>query len=526
MKKITEKITLNRFIKRIISLILFINLGFIANAQQGGFTIIALDIKNQITYDDIWNLNIITSAPHTFEEFYLKVNVYTSDNKLLLRAVTKNFNLSQGVFSVNNFNYSSILSPVTEFSIRSGYYSMLDAGGFFPAGKYVIEYDLYGISVDPVGGFVHEKVGTYALQKNIEVFFPSVLLEPANGSEFEYEETKSMFFAWTPAMVMDNNADVTYELQIYEILPGQTPEQTVNSRNTFFAERNLKNTFFAYPVYARDFTNNKSYAWHVLTYVNSNPADISEVWSFTCGSESLPDKIKACDFLKVGFTKTLQGNANCYKLLITNNYTGSFTKDKPKSFKINVNNDSIFSITGGVSNGWICVPKKIPPHTIDVKWVNEEYIPNGKTALGFVCLGNSTISPVCLTYEWLNKDEEMICKDSISITEEAPSCYYELGSEYSDNYTELSDNILNVQFFNHYASVENIIFTIIDIEAREIVLSKTERNIIINSITGLNRLSINLGDYKLLPGKTYLLTVSDFMNNYYLNFKIPERYEK
>ncbi len=476
------------------------------------------------------SVNIITSAPHTFEGFYLKVNVYTSDNKLLLGAVTKNFNLSQGIFSVNNFNYKSILSPKTEFSVRSGYYSMLDAGGFFPAGKYIFEYELYGIAIKPVGGFVHEKLCVYAMQKNIEIFFPSVLLEPADGFEFEYEETRSMFFAWTPAMVMDNSADVTYELQIYEILPGQTPEQALNSRNTFFTERNLRNTFFTYPVYARDFSNNTSYAWRVLTYVNSNPIDFSEIWSFTCNSESLLDNMKECDLLKVEFTKTIQGNINCYKLLITNNYTGSYTKDKPKSFKINVHNDSIFSITGGVSNGWIRVPKKIPPHTIDGKWINKEYIPNGKTTLGFVYLGNSTTSPVYLTYEWLNKDEDVICKDSIPITEGTPLCYYDLGREYSDTYIELPDNPayagLNVQFLNQYASVENIIFTITDIEAREVVTSKIEKNILINSITGLNRISINLDDYKLLPGKKYLLTVSDYMNNYYLNFKIPSRYEK
>ncbi len=59
MKENIKKKRLHKKIIGKIILIFFLKIGIIANAQQGGFTIIALDLKNQITYDDIWNLNIL-----------------------------------------------------------------------------------------------------------------------------------------------------------------------------------------------------------------------------------------------------------------------------------------------------------------------------------------------------------------------------------------------------------------------------------------------------------------------------------
>jgi len=103
--------------------------------------------------------------------------------------------------------------------------------------------------------------------------------------------------------------------------------------------------------------------------------------------------------------------------------------------------------------------------------------------------------------------------------------YYDLAKEPSNTYTEISNGVLRVQFFNRYASVENIKLSIYDVEAQKIK-RKSKDVIKLNCVTGLNRISIDIQDYNLEPGRLYLLTISDSHTNYHFNFKVTNDREK
>ncbi|MES2332473.1 MAG: hypothetical protein V4539_22900 [Bacteroidota bacterium] len=116
--------------------------------------------------------------------------------------------------------------------------------------------------------------------------------------------------------------------------------------------------------------------------------------------------------------------------------------------------------------------------------------------------------------------------DSTIVNSSSIQYYYDLQKEPTYTYTEIANNILNVQFYNNYASGENVKLNIYDVGSKTIVNQKNTKPVKSNSVSGLNRISIDIKAYQLEPEKLYLLTVSDFISNYHFNFKVINDREK
>jgi hypothetical protein len=111
--------------------------------------------------------------------------------------------------------------------------------------------------------------------------------------------------------------------------------------------------------------------------------------------------------------------------------------------------------------------------------------------------------------------------------EDGLGMYYLLEERFPQNHVLHRGEYLQVQFENRHASSSTSTYLILDVEDQQSVRLKfLRRQRAVPSIMGLNRLQIKLNDYRVQPGRTYLLTVSDLMSNYYLMFKTPARHEK
>ncbi len=119
----------------------------------------------------------------------------------------------------------------------------------------------------------------------------------------------------------------------------------------------------------------------------------------------------------------------------------------------------------------------------------------------------------------INNEEYKEKKDKADSTETV-SYYYDLEKYPSYTYTEIFINPLPVQFYNDYATSENLQLSVYDPIAKKTMQTRAKEGEKLKSITGLNRLKIDLNSYKLESGKAYLLMVSDFKTNYQFNFKI------
>jgi hypothetical protein len=238
--------------------------------------------------------------------------------------------------------------------------------------------------------------------------------------------------------------------------------------------------------------------------------------------KSLPDH--KCENYSFELRKIYSGDSIAYEGSITNKYSESELKNKPQNFRINIRNNSVIGIDSRAPKDWTRTPSKFPPPISQIKWNhNSGDIPQGETKLGTLYFAVPTSNPYYVVYDWLNKEGEILCKDSIALID--TRFYYNLDKEPSYTFNEISNSILRVQFSNPYASVENIQLTVYDVEEKKIK-RKSKDVIKLHSVTGLNRISIDIKDYNLEPGRLYLLTISDFHNTFNFNFKVTNDREK
>jgi len=240
---------------------------------------------------------------------------------------------------------------------------------------------------------------------------------------------------------------------------------------------------------------------------------------------SLPDDTKDildCKNYGVELRKIYRGDSIAYNCTITNKNTDAATN--PKSFRIKIRKDSVITIRGSIPKEWSRTPSKFPPGSTTVNWTrNSGTIANGEYNLGTIYFSVPVLSPFYVACEWLSKEGRVVCKDSVKLTD--TRFYYELEKEPSGIYTEIANDILRIQFFNQYAAIENLSISIYDVGIRKIK-RKSGGVIKLYSVNGLNRISIDIKDYNLEPGRPYLLRVSDYYSHYHLNFKVTNDREK
>ena len=252
------------------------------------------------------------------------------------------------------------------------------------------------------------------------------------------------------------------------------------------------------------------------------PCNFTIVIPGTLSPPDDPKEITDCKNYIFELRKIYRGDSIAYDCTITNKNTDAASN--PKSLRIKIRKDSVIQISGNIPKEWSRTPSKFPPGSVEIKWTNNSGdIPQGETKLGTLYFAVPASNPFYVIYEWLKKEGKIICKDSLKLTD--TRFYYELEKEPSGIYTEIANDILRIQFFNKYAAIENLNLSIYDVGIRK-VKRKSGNAIKLNSVTGLNRISIDIKDYNLEPGRPYLLRVSDYYSHYHFNFKVTNDREK
>jgi len=254
-----------------------------------------------------------------------------------------------------------------------------------------------------------------------------------------------------------------------------------------------------------------------------NPKDIQQATTIVneslkaiTGAEPSPME-KVCQSIKVEFIQSSPEGS--YQVMINNKLDGDTVNMKPVGFILRIRGDSITQISGNISDGWNRTPPSMPPSCVEVKWKRESgLIPKGKSTLGKLSFKNSAGSPVKVNYEWINRDDKILCSDSIVLNEMIT--YYELSDEWSNTTIEVPNDVLYVQYVNNYASKSEGVVIIYDTQKQEQVVYNGKVNTKLISMNGINRIAIPLKEYGLMKNKNYMIAISDSKNNYILHFTI------
>jgi len=128
------------------------------------------------------------------------------------------------------------------------------------------------------------------------------------------------------------------------------------------------------------------------------------------------DACKDFGIVLMDYRKIWKGDSAFVEASITNKYRGDDPKNKPKSFGIKIQNGLVVEFADNVLKGWTRTPSKFPPGSSQIKWTNNSGdIPNGETKFGNIRFANAYTGPISVQYEWLNKDDKVLCSGTIDL---------------------------------------------------------------------------------------------------------------
>jgi len=439
-----------------------------------------------------------------------------------------------GVKAYGDYTINS--APASDFNTPTKIYrgdsavSFLGKSFTLPPGDYEICVQFFGNGAGGLTPISEEKTKVFSISADVPVYQAPQVIAPANGTVIsESELQKPIIFSWTPVVPKPPDS-VNYRLTVWQLMQGQTGEQAMQVNQPLII-KDVDNTIQTdilnltggpcLPPYLCDFI------WTIqalnregIPIGENNGTSRANTFQLEYGSATT----NMCDNFNFELRKIYRGDSTAYECIINNKYTGAELKYIPTSFNIEIKNNLVIAIDDYAPKEWNRTPSKFPPGSSQIKWTNNSGdIPNGENNLGTIYFGIPSVNPFYVIYEWLNNEEKIICKDSIALTDSR--YYYELVKEPSNTYSEISDTILRVQFLNQYASVEDIKLSICDVEVQDVTCNL--RGVVkLDNVTGQNRISIDIKDYNLEPGRLYLLTVSDSNNTYHLNFKVTNDREK
>lgn len=233
--------------------------------------------------DQLWNLVIIngtTAAMNGQIKLVLQDRVTGLD---VLSATTATFQLPQGSVSVNTAQLNPILYSNTAIFGSAG------TGGLLPVGMYSA---CYLFSKD--NGESFEALNEECMAFDVEPLSPPLLIFPPDSS---IAQTSSIQFTWTPPAPSSMFTQLTYEINIVEILQGQLPSEAIQDNLPIFSSTSIGSNLFSYTAAAPTFSPDKWYAWQVIARDQQQYAGKSETWIFSIHQDSLNTDPLSIDYL-------------------------------------------------------------------------------------------------------------------------------------------------------------------------------------------------------------------------------------
>ncbi|MCG3167826.1 MAG: hypothetical protein POELPBGB_03621 [Bacteroidia bacterium] len=264
---------MNKIIKNIILVVCGV-LSFSNLFSQTNIT--AIQPGPIFTYYDLWNVTITSIGQTQGDSYVLEMTLSNAKDGLLLSASTSKFTLNSPVYSINRGTLSYVQPLTHQFGNNNTINQIVNSGGQFPAGEYFVKFSLKRITQN---GF-YEPVGNTSYTIKVADYSSLFLINPYNNDTI-YEQFPLLTWVYSNSAAAGKN--VSYQLRLYEVAPGQTPAEAVYYNPLFFEETDVRNTVLRYPPAGRALVKLKRYAWQVTAKIDGSPVKQSEIWSFVLG---------------------------------------------------------------------------------------------------------------------------------------------------------------------------------------------------------------------------------------------------
>jgi hypothetical protein len=237
--------------------------------------------------EQLWSLSLVNSGQRPVS-VYLEIQLSdASGNQRILTGTTREFLLPVGVKQIRPAD----ITPINYNVVNPVYAVDATPNGFLPVGVFTICYSVYTHELHA------ERIADECETIEVEPLSPPSLLFPGDHDSVEQARPQ---FTWIPPAPMQLFSRLTYELQVVEVMPAQTPTDAIARNIPILLLPDVRQTTAFYPASIKQLDTARTYAWRVKAMNNGRPIANSDTWIFRLAQ---PAKEQPPANLKYDYTK-------------------------------------------------------------------------------------------------------------------------------------------------------------------------------------------------------------------------------
>lgn len=222
----------------------------------------------------LWNMMLVNAGATPVT---VRAQLVLSDernNQPVMTATTGPIVLSRGARQLQVKD----LGPIQYDYSGPSFHADQDPNGLLPVGSFQA---CYTVALSGKGG---SSLVENCIQVNVDPLSPPLLNTPADeGSLY----TPYPQFTWLPPTPVNLFNDLSYDLIVVEVLPGQATADAIQQNIPVYNAGFVKNLYSNYPSSYKALDTGRLYAWRIVALNNGQPATMSDIWTFRV---TTPDK--------------------------------------------------------------------------------------------------------------------------------------------------------------------------------------------------------------------------------------------
>ncbi|MDW8272292.1 MAG: hypothetical protein RML15_07805 [Bacteroidota bacterium] len=221
---------------------------------------------NQLRQSDLWRIQLNNLSREAVRVYLVGIVTEAQDGEVVnTRSAVITLKPGPTQLTANQ------LEPIKLIRVHPKYRELYLRTGEVPSGNYTACAYVRSADTD-------EELGSDCFEQSIQRTSPPILVQPRDGDTIPSESRP--VFTWLPPTPIPPGVTVTYTLRIVEMLGRQTPFDAMLRNPAYFERTDLRSAMLQYPLDARPFRTDRSYAWKVSAYAGQALLGESEVWHF------------------------------------------------------------------------------------------------------------------------------------------------------------------------------------------------------------------------------------------------------
>jgi hypothetical protein len=225
-------------------------------------------MKNQL-----WNMTLINTRSVAVPVQLTMTMVDEKTNQPVLSASVPTIILNRGARQIQ----AKDLNPIV-YTYESATVTDRNPNGLLPIGQFRV---CYTVSRGADAGSPIEA----CIELAVDPLSPPLLNTPADEAQIY---TASPQFTWLPPSPANMFGDLSYDLVLVEVLPGQAKADAIEQNVPVYSGGLMRRPFLNYATSYTALDTGRLYAWRIVALNAGQPAAMSDIWTFKVVTPPIP----------------------------------------------------------------------------------------------------------------------------------------------------------------------------------------------------------------------------------------------